>query len=185
MLNTMRYSPIALLVACALAASAAQAAVPTITFEGEVTTQSCKVSVNGSTNTIVLLPTVKTSEFSTTPTAGRTPFTVDVTGCAEGNSPNHVGVKFNGRQVTENGNLANIATGEKAAGVAVQLTENEDGTSAIELKGVTAVKIADLTTGANADTSKIFYAQYIQEDTNVAVGAGKVTAVVEYDVTYL
>ena len=34
-------------------------AAPTVTFQGEVTDQTCQASINGGTNGVVLLPTVR------------------------------------------------------------------------------------------------------------------------------
>ncbi|CAA0303997.1 Uncharacterised protein [Klebsiella oxytoca] len=63
----------------------ALAATPTVTFQGEVTSQTCSVSINGETNSVVLLPTVSTADFGANlangQTAGLTPFTVTVSGC--------------------------------------------------------------------------------------------------------
>lgn len=46
----------ALLAAIALPFSTMAA--PTVTFQGEVTDQTCSVNINGQTNSVVLLPTV-------------------------------------------------------------------------------------------------------------------------------
>lgn len=58
-------------------ALSAFAATPTVTFRGEVTSQTCSVSINGNTNSVVLLPTVSTADFGGTlangQTAGLTP----------------------------------------------------------------------------------------------------------------
>ncbi len=58
----------------------------TITFQGEVTAQTCSVTVNGAdANPMVLLPTVSSSDLDVSgKTAGKTAFTLGVTGCAPG-----------------------------------------------------------------------------------------------------
>lgn len=73
----------ALLAAIALPFSTMAA--PTVTFQGEVTDQTCSVNINGQTNSVVLLPTVAMADFGATladgQSAGQTPFTVSVSNC--------------------------------------------------------------------------------------------------------
>jgi len=179
----MRHSSFVLLAACGLATSLAQAQTspPTITFEGEVTDQTCTATINGQTDAVVALPLVKTSDFqSAGATAGTTPFTVNISGCAnvaEGKTQ-PVSIKFTGPNVTPQGYLANTAS-NGAADVAVQLL---DGTQPIDLLTPTTVKVGDLS-GPTPSASKEFTAQYVSEA--ASVGAGKVTAVVEYTLSYL
>lgn len=54
----------ALLAAIALPFSTMAA--PTVTFQGEVTDQTCSVNINGQTNSVVLLPTVAMADFGAT-----------------------------------------------------------------------------------------------------------------------
>lgn len=51
----------ALLAAIALPFSTMAA--PTVTFQGEVTDQTCSVNINGQTNSVVLMPTVAMADF--------------------------------------------------------------------------------------------------------------------------
>lgn len=73
----------ALLAAIALPFSTMAA--PTVTFQGEVTDQTCSVNINGQTNSVVLMPTVAMADFGATladgQSAGQTPFTVSVSNC--------------------------------------------------------------------------------------------------------
>ena len=63
--------------------SAVSASDNTITFQGEVTDQTCSVTVNGNAlSPVVLLPTVSISDFASSTTAGATAFEVGVSGCA-------------------------------------------------------------------------------------------------------
>ncbi len=58
----------------------------TITFQGEVTAQTCSVTVNGlEANPVVLLPTVSSSDLDASgQTKGKTTFTLGVSGCTSG-----------------------------------------------------------------------------------------------------
>ncbi|MBT0727621.1 type 1 fimbrial protein [Rosenbergiella australiborealis] len=163
---------------------------PTVTFEGEVTTQTCSVNVNGSTNSIVLLPTVSTSDFGTTlttgQTAGLTPFTITVSGCAPSTTAAQpITTKFLGYNVdTASGVLGNIATtSTPASGFGIQLTKDNTGSSAVKLNGLTPVSGLSLAVGQTS-ASYEFGAQYYVIN---ATGAtpGKVTSVTEYTISYL
>jgi len=175
----MRHSSFILLTACGLAASLAQAQTPTITFEGEVTDQTCKATINGQTDAVVMLPTVRTSEFAAAnATAGPTSFTLDISGCtAVTTGTREVKVKFLGRNVTASGNLGNTNPGN---GVSVQLV---DGNDTLDLStGIVERKVGDLS-GSATSLSKDFTARYVSETDTVT--PGKVTAVVEYTLSYL
>jgi len=180
----MRHPSLILLAACGLAASVVQAQTPTtITFEGEVTDQTCKININGQDATTVILPTVKQADLAIAgTTAGKTDFSLDVTGCKPVTDPGtqKISVKFHGTSLTQSGgNLKNTAT-NGATDVAVQLL---DGTTAIDLSsGIFTKELGELS-GTTTSLSKTFAAQYISESDTV--GTGKVTAVVEYSLAYL
>lgn len=157
-------------------------AAPTITFEGEVATQTCQAVVNGEETAIVLLPTVSESNLATAgASAGLTPFTIALTGCATAGADTQISTKFLGHSVTAAGNLGNMAINNPANNVAIQLTSDAAGTTPVVLNGVTSVAgivLASGTTSANHQ----FGAQYVAE--GGAVTAGAVTAVVEYTLSY-
>lgn len=163
-------------------------AAPTITFEGEVTDQTCTVNINGQTNSVILLPTVSTSDFGTKltngQTAGLTPFTVSLEGCASSTSATNISTKFLGYEVdSTTGTLGNRATTDAAKGYGIQLMSAATGGTAITLSGVTSV--AGLVLPANAtSTSYDFGAQYYVVDAANAT-PGKISAVAEYTVSYL
>jgi len=158
-------------------------AAPTVTFQGEVTDQTCTVSINGETDGVVLLPTVSTAELAGGgDTAGLTPFTITLTGCtAPAGSDLNVTTNFLGHDVTAGGNLGNSAAGG-ATNVAIQLTEEAAGTTPIVLNGITAVDGLVVLEGETT-ASYEFGAQYISEAGSATAGA--VTAVVEYTISYL
>lgn len=160
-------------------------AAPTVTFQGEVTAQTCQASINGETDSIVLLPTVSSTELSGTgTTAGLTPFTISVSGCqapSSGDGNLAITTNFLGHNVTGAGNLGNVAS-NPAANVAIQLTSDAAGTTPIVLNGVTPVSGLVLSEGETS-ASYQFGAQYITEGGSATAGA--VTAVAEYTLSYL
>ncbi|ENU58216.1 fimbrial protein [Acinetobacter guillouiae] len=157
-------------------------AAPTVTFQGEVTDQTCQASINGGTNGVVLLPTVSANTLTSSgATAGLTPFTINVTGCTAPSSDLDIKTKFLGHSVTTSGNLSNVATVNPATNVAIQLTKEAAGTTSVVLNGPTAVEGLKLLNGATS-ASHDFGARYISEAGGATQGA--VTSVVEYTLSY-
>ena len=157
-------------------------AAPTVTFQVEVSTQTCKTEVNGQENATVLLPTVPESSLASAgTTAGLTPFTIAIKDCATAGADTQIGTKFLGQSVTAAGNLGNVAAANPAGNVAIQLTTDAAGTTPVTLNGVTTVAGLELKTGQTS-ASHQFGAQYIAE--GGAASAGAVTAVVEYTLSY-
>jgi len=161
-------------------------AAPTVTFEGEVTSQTCAISINGQTNSVVLLPTVTVKDFGDTlaaaQTAGMTPFTVSITNCEAPTADTNITTKFLGYNVdSTSGVLGNTLTDATAAkGFGIQLVKDAD--TAINLKGVTSVPGLVLASGATS-ASYDFGARYYSFGTDGT--PGKITAVAEYTVSYL
>lgn len=164
-----------------LAAPSAASAMSTVTFQGEVTDQTCNVVVNGNTSGVVMLPTVSSASLKDAgATAGLTPFTVQVDGCkAPKDAAQKISTKFLGHNVTTKGNLGNTGT---ATNVAIQLTDKASGGKAVVLNGLTAVAGLELPTGQTS-ASYQFGVQYVSE--NGGAGAGSVQAVAEYTLSYL
>lgn len=165
-------------------------ATPTVTFQGEVTSQTCSVEINGQTNSIVLLPTVALTDFGATPaagqTAGLTPFTISVSGCTAPTTDQNIATQFLGYDVDSNtGVLGNTNTGSDAAsGFGIQLLSDSTGDTGTEvtLNGVTSV--SGLVLPANeTSASHEFGARYYSLSGSGT--AGKITAVTEYTVSYL
>ena len=162
-------------------------ATPTVTFQGEVTDQTCKVEINGQSNSVVMLPTVSTKDFGETLTkgqiAGVTPFTVSVADCTAPAADLNIKTVFMGYEVdSATGVLGNRATENKAEGYGIQLSQTADGSKPIKLNGPTPVEglvLAKDATGASID----FSAQYYVIDAATAK-AGKITAVAEYTLSY-
>ena len=162
-------------------------ATPTVTFEGEVTDQTCSVNINGQTNSVVMLPTVATADFGTTlangQKAGLTPFTIAISGCTAPTADLNINTKFLGYDVDAvTGVLGNRATANAAVGYGIQLTGSSNGTNPVMLSGPTSVSGLVLKT-SETSASYDFGAQYYVIN---ATGAkpGKITAVAEYTLSY-
>ncbi len=161
----------------------ANTAVPvsTVTFQGEVASQTCQAKINGKTNSIVLLPTVAAADLSAAgKTTGATPFTIAISGCAASEKVTKVGTKFLGYNVTPTGNLSNLATSNPAKNVSIQLTSTTAGDRAVNLNGVTTVEGLTLASG-KSEASHQFGVQYYAEG---VAEPGAITAVAEYTLSY-
>ena len=152
----------------------------TITFTGQVSDQTCAVSVNGNAaNPVILMPTVSAAALTAVgSTAGETPFTISVSGCTAPASNLAIKTAFLGNNVTSAGNLANAGT---ASSVQVQLLGAAGG-SAVVLNGITSVSGLTLNSGATS-ASHDFAVRYISEAG--AAKAGTVSATAQYALDYL
>ncbi|ATM97683.1 putative fimbrial protein [Yersinia frederiksenii] len=152
----------------------------TITFQGEVTAQTCSVTVNGAdANPMVLLPTVSSSDLDVSgKTAGKTAFTLGVTGCAPGVDDIDIKTVFLGNQVSASGNLKNTGT---ASNVELQLLKDTTTTAGIDLNSGLAqdgIVLKAGETSAEHDFAVQYYA-------TGQAGPGSVIASVQYAVSYL
>ncbi|OFC63220.1 fimbrial protein [Candidatus Erwinia dacicola] len=188
-MNIKSMPKICLVAAMMMSASAFSAS--TVTFQGEVTAQTCSISINSTTNAIVMMPTIPLSALytaSTTTTAvgnseGLTPFTISVTGCISSASALTMYPEFLGTSVdTTTFALGNTATTDAATGVGIALYSDATGTSQIDLNGVT--RGAAMTLAANATSASATYsAKYMATSTTTT--AGKVIGVAQYTINYL
>ncbi|EBS6871657.1 type 1 fimbrial protein [Salmonella enterica] len=150
----------------------------TITFQGEVTDETCSVVINGNkAKPVVLLPTVSTKELTDQgKTAGPITFDIGLSGCTPMGKTTKISTVFVGNQVTSNGNLGNTGS---AKNVEVQLLD----TSGIPINltgGFTGN--GDLQLEANAsEASATYTAQYYSTGT---AEAGTVAATLQYAVSY-
>ncbi|SNY63888.1 fimbrial protein [Enterobacter sp. CC120223-11] len=153
----------------------------TITFKGEVTEQTCEVTVNGvNARPVILLPSVAKSELATaSSSAGLTPFTLGVTGCTVDEDALDIKTVFVASNMTERGNIANTGT---AQNVELQLTTDNAGTTPVDLRnagGVAGITVAAGSTSGEHD----FAVQYFSP--NGGATAGTVMGTVQYAVSYL
>lgn len=148
----------------ALVASAAQASDGTVTINGEVVAQTCKVDVGGDLGDVVVnLPKVQQAALNSIgATAGRTSFVMSLTGCATGVAgAANVSAFFehNPTLDTTTGNLINQTAG--GSNVQVQLvdfpTSNALKLNLAQLaQGATPVAIA-----ADGSATLKYGAQYV------------------------
>ncbi|PSB84770.1 fimbrial protein [Photobacterium damselae] len=163
----------------ATSAFAVEAAPNTINFQGEVTEQTCEVTVNGNTaDPVVLLSSVGAKDLATAgATAGETTFTLGVTGCAAGADALPINTVFVGNNVDASGNLGNTGT---ATNVALQLLDASGG-SAIDLTSSASVSGLEVAAGATEATHD-FAVQYISKAGSAT--AGTVLGSVQYAIEY-
>lgn len=159
--------------ALALGSVAAHAADGTITINGMVTDQTC--AINGGTGDIaVTLPTVGTSTLAAAgQTAGRTPFTISLTDCSDGD----VATYFEpGANTNADGYLNN--TGD-ATNVQVQLLG--DNNEVIKVLAGAVQNNSQVVTVDSGSANLNYYAQYYA--TSPAT-AGTVETAVQYTIVY-
>lgn len=163
--------------ALALGSVAAHAADGTVTINGKVTDQTCKVSAN-SKDITVTLPTVGVGSLaSASTTAGRTPFTINLEECKAGD----VSAFFEtgGSVDAASGRLNNTGT---AQNVQVQLLSDSSVVIPV-LANADQAQVTTKATVANDDGSAAlnYYAEYYA--TGVAT-AGDVATSVQYTINY-
>lgn len=152
------------------------AAAPQVNFQGDVATQTCRITVNGETNAVVVLPTVAVADFGGPgSTVGSTPFTIEGRDCPVSAGEQTFTVRYLGHNVTEEGNLA---TGNAAGDTAISLLMKPGMVPGVPEHSYRDIKLAP----GEASWDFTDEAQYISEGGSPT--AGKVTAVVEYVITY-
>ncbi|MGX9312625.1 fimbrial protein [Pantoea ananatis] len=172
---------IALCGASFISFNAISASQNTIRFQGEVNAQTCNVNVNDATGSpIILLPTVSTTALSTEKsTAGKTPFTINLTGCVAPASGSTQAININlvGNNISSTGDLLNTGT---AKNVALRLLDNSD--KAINLSGGTATVSGMTLASGSTSASQNFSVEYYSD--SGSAGAGTVLSSVQYSVSY-
>ena len=152
----------------------------TITFKGEVTEQTCEVTVNGvNARPVVLLPSVAKSELAAAASsAGLTTFTLGVTGCTTDTDALDIKTVFIANNMTDRGNLANTGS---AQNVELQLMTDSAGTTAIDLRD--AQPVGGISVAAGQTSGEHDYAvQYFSPAGGAT--AGTVVSAVQYAITY-
>jgi major type 1 subunit fimbrin (pilin) len=157
----------------------ASAADGTISFNGEITGQTCMIN-GGTKDIVVTLPTVATSALDAPgKTAGRTPFSIDLTGCAA--TPAKVLVQFEAGATVDSATGRLVPAPGGATNVQVGLN-NADDNSVIKLGAAQSAqnsKAADIVNGA---ASLRYTAEYVAN--GGAATVGKVTTSVVYSLAY-
>ena len=176
----MKKSILALTLALAVPGiHSAMANTGTITFNGELTSNTCNVSVNGgSANDTVILPTVSEGVLgSAGKTAGQTQFALELSGCT--GSLQTASAYFEaGTGVNSDGRLVNTGT---AQNVDLQLRDSSNGGAVIKAGSTEQVANAGYVTLASGAASLPYTAEYYSTD---VAGAGSVIASVTYNIQY-
>lgn len=163
--------------ALALGSVAAHAADGTVTINGKVTDQTCKVSAN-SKDITVTLPTVGVGSLATAgTTAGRTPFTINLENCKAG----QVSAFFetSGNVDAASGRLNNISD---AQNVQVQLLSDSSVVIPVLANATQAPVTTKATVANDGDPAALnYYAEYYATG---AATAGNVATSVQYTINY-
>lgn len=163
--------------ALALGSVAAHAADGTVTINGKVTDQTCKVSAE-SKNITVTLPTVGVGSLATAgTTAGRTPFTINLKDCKAG----QVSAFFEtgGNVDAASGRLNNTGN---ASNVQVQLLSDSSKVISVLANAAQAPVTTKATVAKDGDSAALnYYAQYYATG---AAKAGDVATSVQYTINY-
>lgn len=168
--------------------SAVACASPIINFVGEVTSQTCSVSFNHSSDPYVILPPVTVLDFSPNTaggTAGATNFDITASGCSAQATgvEQDVQIKMLGYNVDlPTGVLKNTLTDANATdSIGFQIS---DGANKIVFNGkpvpVTLGKLNDKTTTAMAFSRTLTVKYYALQ----APAVGKVQGSMQYELTY-
>ncbi|CAD5109399.1 fimbrial protein [Zestomonas carbonaria] len=174
----------ALAVAAIITVPGIALAANTITFNGEVTDQTCQAVVNGSTDPTVVLESVPASALNggVGRTTGETTFTLQLTGCsAPSGADEHFTTLFQATNPTGSGHLANTAA-SGATGVALQLLDAPAG-NPVNLAGGAAVEAGDIVLAdGQTETTYDYAVQYVSEAATVT--PGPVLSSVTYTLRY-
>lgn len=160
-----------------LGSAAAHAADGTITITGQITDRTCTVD-SKSKDLAVALPTVSAASLTPGQTAGRTPFTINLTGCSEGK----VATYFEPGSTTDydSGRLNN-ATGT-ATNVQVQLLGDNNAVIPVLAKTAgTQENSQEVNVAANGSAALNYYAEYYAK---AQAKAGSVATSVKYTIVY-
>ena len=161
-----------------LGSAAAHAADGTVTITGKITDRTCSIDAE-SKDLSVALPTVSVSSLTAAgQTAGRTPFTINLTGCSEGK----VATYFEpGTSVDFNSGRLNNVSGD-AKNVQIQLLGDNNEFIPVLGKAVgTQLNSQEVSVSAGGSAALNYYAEYYAQDKTTA---GDVKTSVKYTIIY-
>ncbi len=149
-----------------------------VRFMGEVSEQTCNITVNGSSSSpVILLPTVSTGQLAkANDTAGDTPFTVTLSGC--GAQAANASILFVANDV-DGSSLKNNATAAPATNVAIQLMEGSTTLDFINNQTKTAAQ------SVGGGTNSATYDLIARYQATGVVTSGSVEAQAQFAVTYM
>jgi major type 1 subunit fimbrin (pilin) len=169
-------------IAIAALSVGAQAADGTITFNGKVTDKTCTISTPAGKDFTVTLPTVSKSTLANAgATAGRTPFSINLTKCDSGK----VATYFEPGATVDfaTGRLINQSTTDAATNVQLQLLGSNNQFLPIRGAGANGAQTNSqwVTVSADGNADLNYYAEYYA---TAASTAGNVTSNVQYTIIY-
>ncbi|QKJ85197.1 type 1 fimbrial protein [Paramixta manurensis] len=153
----------------------------TITFNGELTANTCVVKVNGQgPSETVVLPTISINQLKTSgESAGKTNFSMELSDCSD--TATGVAAFFEaGKDVNINGRLNNNLT-DGAKLVSLQLLDGSNGYTAIKAGDQVQNTATASVTVTDGKATLPYAVQYYAEG---ATSAGKVVSMVDYSIIY-
>lgn len=179
----MKLKQILLAGVAAGAANMAMATTGTITFNGEVVTDTCAITVDGASSTMVTLPTVQASSLNeSAKTAGTTNFSLYIKNCGAAVDARGLTLTFtdpNGFDTTNTNLLKNTASTTPATNVGIELATGSDFTAPIAFAGAAYTTPTHLT--ATGAVTLPFSARYYATD---VATAGAVTSTLGWTINY-
>lgn len=164
----------------ALAPRSASASDGLITINGTITATSCTITAGTGGNVTVNLPTISNTSIATKgSSAGRTAFTIALSGC--GTLTKATTYFESSPLVMTDGNLKNSATTGASTGTEVQLLNGADS-SIINLTGGTGSQNVTQATISGGTATLPYYAQYFASVAGVP--AGTVASTITYVMSY-
>lgn len=160
-----------------LGSAAAHAADGTVTITGKITDKTCSIDAK-SKDLTVALPTVSvTSLAASGQTAGRTPFTINLTGCSEGKVATYFEpgdtVDFSSGRLNTTGGATNVQ---------VQLLgDNNQVIPVLAKTAGTQLNSQEVSVSAGGSAALNYYAEYYAKDKTTA---GDVKTSVKYTIVY-
>ena len=168
----------------------------TVTFLGQVTDQTCQMTINGQAiRPVVLLPTVPLNTFESKEKAGDTDFVVAISGCTMGypaddaravktylREGDTISTMFVAHEI-EGRNLQNVipAASGGAKNIHINIVDTRD--TDIDFTDVFHGN-GDLKLDADGNASATYTAQYIAHDVQANRSAGYVRASMQYALSY-
>ncbi|WP_430392298.1 fimbrial protein [Dyella sp. 20L07] len=169
-----------------LAPQAASAADGTITINGQITSATCTININGlGASPTITLPTVQTSDFTASGTAaGYTAVTIALSNCAAGSGTPAVTKVLPYFEQGLNTDLANgyLKNTGTATNVEVMLSNSASTASKVNLAAASGAQNAGTAALISGNPSFTYYASYIS--TAASVTAGTVSSTVQYSLNY-
>ncbi|KWE48669.1 fimbrial protein [Burkholderia ubonensis] len=177
--------PLLLIAAGATISTTAHASDGTISFNGKVIASTCKVDEGGSSGSFTVnLPPISTNALAAVGNvAGRTPFSLSLSGCTVGEgNPVKVGVVFEpGANVDQSTGRLTLDKGtDKAQGIQLNVLDAQQQRIQVGSSTATnAPQSADI--GSDGKAKLDYFAEYYASG---AVTAGDVNSRVEYSLIY-